>query len=505
MKHIDDYSVHDDLPESLNRPNAKELAELWDKIQLKFIDSQIRNILIYPVIDELPSDLVDALAIQLHCDFYDKSLSIEARRQIVKTSIAWHRIKGTPAAVEMLTQTIFHDSHTKEWFEYNGRPYFFRMVQDISDGTEDVTRGTLDLLKKAIWMGKNVRSWLEMLEFLFHTEDTVTFSEEISELQSLYAFSEYVPYGHRIWVPERDGHLFHGGIIYRDGSFSHDGELCRGGIVPGDWPYHHGWDDLSMDELFAEALFSFFDDVTAGGIFHDGWAMRNGEFFHGGADALPADLGIFGFGMRYRFTDAITPPAQEVHGRMNLHLADIIPYGTNPLFDHSGTAERGGSGYQDGRFARDGAYIRDGPLLDVTAEHGGRADLEHDHLALSLYTGIEDDASTEIIARGGGECHEGEIEHGKNTLPRDRGIHAMGIDVGMEEDAEPIDMSGNLSILCHIQHWGDFRRDGEMERGSYSLDDDLGGCLSVLSLDRSGNYAHEGDMERAADGRRIAI
>ena len=97
MKNIDDYSTREDLPESLNRPNAKELAETWDRAHLKLINNQIYSVLIYPVIDSLGSDLVDALAVQLHCDFYDKSLSLEARRQIVKTSIAWHRIKGTPA------------------------------------------------------------------------------------------------------------------------------------------------------------------------------------------------------------------------------------------------------------------------------------------------------------------------------------------------------------------------------------------------------------------------
>ena len=259
MKHIEDYSVHDDLPESLNRPNAKELAELWDKTQLKFIDSQISKILIYPVIDELDSDLVDALAVQLHCDFYDKSLSLKARRQIVKTSIAWHRIKGTPAAVEMLTQTIFHESYTKEWFNYGGRAYFFRMVQDITDGTEDVTPETLARLKKAIWMGKNVRSWLEMLEFIVHLHDRVDCNEELSRLTIRRNFEDWMPYGNRLWVPERDGSLYRGGAAYRDGEFCRNGFLIHDGMTPGEWPFHHGWDELSMDELFLAAHLAFFE------------------------------------------------------------------------------------------------------------------------------------------------------------------------------------------------------------------------------------------------------
>lgn len=356
MKHIDDYSVHDDLPESLNRPNAKELAELWDKTQLKFIDSQISKILIYPVIDELPSDLVDELAIQLHCDFYDKSLSLKARRHIVKTSIAWHRIKGTPAAVEMLTQTIFHDSHTKEWFEYGGRPYFFRMVQDISDGTEDVTRETLNLLKKAIWKGKNVRSWLEMLEFHVHLHEKMDYSEELSTLAIRYDLEDWMPYGNRLWMPERDGSLYRGGAAYRDGEFFRNGSLLHDGMIPGDWPFHHGWDELSMDEMFAAAYISFFDDVSAGCLFRDG-AILHGE------NPLPRDAGM-AVSLEADMEDGAE--AEDEGGGLSI-LCSIHRRG---VFRRDGTIERGGYACDDdldGSLSmlvmdRSGGYCRDGDI-----------------------------------------------------------------------------------------------------------------------------------------------
>ncbi|MBR3457523.1 MAG: phage tail protein I [Selenomonadaceae bacterium] len=164
MRQIDDYSIHEDLPESLNRKNVKELASLSDEA-LRQYGSLIHKVLIYPVIDTLPSELVNALAVQLHCDFYDTRLPLDTRRQLVKTSIAWHRIKGTPAAIEMLLRTLFHDAHVSEWFEYGGRPYFFRVEVDISDSDEDAGIDSIAQVKKAIALGKNVRSWLDLLEF----------------------------------------------------------------------------------------------------------------------------------------------------------------------------------------------------------------------------------------------------------------------------------------------------------------------------------------------------
>ena len=762
MKNIDDYSTREDLPESLNRPNAKELAETWDRAHLKLINNQIYSVLIYPVIDSLGSDLVDALAIQLHCDFYDRSLSLEARRQIVKTSIAWHRIKGTPAAVEMLTQLIFKKSFTKEWFEYSGRPYFFRMVQDISDGKEDVTPETIDKLKKAIWMGKNVRSWLEMLEFHFNTEETVEYSEELSDLSLRLAFQDWMPYGHRIWVPERDGSLYRGGVAYRDGSFFRNGELFHSGMIPGEWPIHYGWDALSMDDLFLATYLSFFDDVSAGGLFRDGSITRNGLFMHGGTGTLPADIAFefalhqiltdtitiptgemigrldlgfsdfvpyghrhilqrdgeayrggiayrdgayirdgvllrnglipgevwerfgksdldmdelltfiaphlfddytvgglprdgrifrngsfmhggdalpvdfgFDFSMSQRIFDAVTMPGSTIGGRLDFNLADIvpyghryivqhngeaerggiiyrddsnsrdggilrsgilpgdvwerggkcdlsmdelftaiaphlfddvsesdilrrgevcrdgkflhgknilpadfgygfamgqkieeavpetdarklspdiavslsdlIPYGTNPIPEHNGKVERGGVGNRNGDIEHTGAYIRDGPTLNATAERGGKRDLEHDHLAANAYAVITDDASIEIISRNGKESRIGEIEHGENSLPRDKRLSAYACTV-MEENVQPTDAGGNITVLYQLERCGFIHRDGEMERGGYCLSDDMSGDLSVIAMDRNGRFSRDGTMERAADGRRIAV
>lgn len=291
MKRIDDYSVHDDLPESLNRLNAKELAELWDKAQLKFIDSQILRILIYPVIDQLPGELVDALAVQLHCDFYDKSLSLKARRQIVKTSIAWHRIKGTPAAVEMLTQTIFHESYTKEWFGYGGKPYFFRMVQNISDGAEDVTPKTLAQLKKAIWMGKNVRSWLELLEFVYNMED----DEGANTWDALFpitalGYEDWYIYGrNRMDIPQLNGVHRFGSPAFMNGILQMNGGSTFNGVLPGAIPFY-GAEDFAHDLISASAVTALSERSEVREHFGYGIGMEFSD--HGKAEDGSGNLGI---------------------------------------------------------------------------------------------------------------------------------------------------------------------------------------------------------------------
>ncbi len=60
----------------------------------------------------------------MHVDFYDSSLSLEVKKQMVKNSLKWHRIKGTSAAVSDVVKTVFGRSWIEEWFEYSGKTIY---------------------------------------------------------------------------------------------------------------------------------------------------------------------------------------------------------------------------------------------------------------------------------------------------------------------------------------------------------------------------------------------
>lgn len=79
-------------------------------------------------VDRLPEAMLDFLAVQKHVDFYTNDLPIELKRELIKTSPALHRIKGTPAAVEQLITTLFEYGRVEEWYEYGGEPYHFRVI-----------------------------------------------------------------------------------------------------------------------------------------------------------------------------------------------------------------------------------------------------------------------------------------------------------------------------------------------------------------------------------------
>ena len=160
MNNIEDYFIHKNLPQSLDKENVQEVAKVVDDTLLSF-DKTIAEVLIYPAIDMLGSELINTLAIQMHCDFYDDTLPLAVRRNLVKNSIAWHRIKGTPAAVEQMIQTVYQTGVVEEWFEYGGEPFFFK----VNLGDSQITTQKIKNLIKMINASKNVRSWLEVLRF----------------------------------------------------------------------------------------------------------------------------------------------------------------------------------------------------------------------------------------------------------------------------------------------------------------------------------------------------
>ena len=161
-KDLQSTSLLDILPQNLLADKKINAAARALDDELQKITEATRNALLLPRLDELSEEVIDLLAWQWHVDFYEPSMSIETKRQLVRESIAWHRIKGTKAAVEKMARTVFKGGVVTEWFEYGGEPYHFRIdLLTAPNITQDDTARLLAVVNAS----KNVRSVLDELRF----------------------------------------------------------------------------------------------------------------------------------------------------------------------------------------------------------------------------------------------------------------------------------------------------------------------------------------------------
>lgn len=125
--------------------------------EFKLLYEQTNLIKLYANIDNLPEEILDELAWQFNAIEYNKSYSIDVKRELIKTCLSTHHRRGTVAAVEEIAAKIFGNATVSEWFEYGGEPFHFKVyTANVSTSDEMITE-----FNRVIKQTQNIRSHLE--------------------------------------------------------------------------------------------------------------------------------------------------------------------------------------------------------------------------------------------------------------------------------------------------------------------------------------------------------
>ena len=168
---IHDLVLLDLLAPSIAGDTGMQQAALALDPELGAVTAAIRLVELYARVDEISGPVLDLLAWQLHVDFWRPELTEQAKRNLIRSSIGWHRIKGTPAAVRRLCADIgVQVLEITEWWQPAGiaagmPPYTFSvrglLRQPVLTSTPDNWGpDTLEALGQAVWAAQNERSWL---------------------------------------------------------------------------------------------------------------------------------------------------------------------------------------------------------------------------------------------------------------------------------------------------------------------------------------------------------
>jgi len=158
MVKLSDSKIDQIVPYWLaEKPEVQALGYAIMKANQKILE-QLEQSMVYAGIDRLPEKILDVLAIELRSHYYENDMEISKKRTIIKNTLRLHAKAGTPDAVKEMIDYVFGGGDVKEWFEYGGEPYHFK-ISTSAVLTDDID----ELFLKLIKMVKNIRSHLDIV------------------------------------------------------------------------------------------------------------------------------------------------------------------------------------------------------------------------------------------------------------------------------------------------------------------------------------------------------
>ena len=123
-------------------------------------------------VEELNETVLDYLAIELQAMYYEQSMSLDKKREIIKNAMKWHIYAGTPAAVSEMVNVIFGTGRVVEWFDFENPeeriPGTFDIVTDAG-----FSKDLIEQFNKTIKKVKNARSHLRKVNIERKNDATV--------------------------------------------------------------------------------------------------------------------------------------------------------------------------------------------------------------------------------------------------------------------------------------------------------------------------------------------
>lgn len=173
MIKLTDARLTDALPKTLaEQPWVQALAEASRKMRRRVMAYADRTRLLCDI-DEASEEALDALAVELQTPLYKNDYPLTVKRQIVKNSMLYYIRSGTRGAVEELLADIYQGAEVEEWFEYGGKPNYFRVAIDISRTTVPVAEMAPAELESWLYSVKRASSALESLSYMIRHAITI--------------------------------------------------------------------------------------------------------------------------------------------------------------------------------------------------------------------------------------------------------------------------------------------------------------------------------------------
>lgn len=115
------------LPEFMRGDRANKGLAAGTNIVLRDVATKAKLLTVWNRIDNMTDEQLDELAWELNVEWYKSTADIQTKRTIIKSSDKVHAKLGTKWAVEQIITDYFGSGAVREWWEYGGEPYHFKV------------------------------------------------------------------------------------------------------------------------------------------------------------------------------------------------------------------------------------------------------------------------------------------------------------------------------------------------------------------------------------------
>lgn len=119
------------------------------------VDNQIKKIIefcerigIWSNIYAAWEPVVDYLAVELRTQFYDKTLPIDIKRELVANTMRWYEKSGTDDVVKEVITYAFGSGEILEWYDYGGEVSHFKVITSDVEANDEKYELFLNILEQ---------------------------------------------------------------------------------------------------------------------------------------------------------------------------------------------------------------------------------------------------------------------------------------------------------------------------------------------------------------------
>lgn len=148
---LHEISLLDVIPSNMRSDkNIRGFAAAWDHMQ-SFLLERSRLVNLFESLDLLSGRQLDDVAAAIDIPWYDTSFDIAKKRRIIRNYFPIYCRAGTVWAIEEAMGNIFGQAAVKEWYDYGGQEFHFKVIVTEMESEEKVRMAvrTVDRIRPA--------------------------------------------------------------------------------------------------------------------------------------------------------------------------------------------------------------------------------------------------------------------------------------------------------------------------------------------------------------------